>query len=234
YPPNNLEELQAQKNKGLWAALKQWAVETKSCYFQMPPIMKRLAVIQFFTWMGLFCMWMYYSVAVPHDVFGATDPNSELYETGVRFAAHTTMIRGISTPIFALCIPLIAKQFGRAHTHAFALLVCGLGLLSIPFIHEPGMLYLPMIAAGIGWASIVSMPYVILVEHLPPNQYGIFMGIFNMFIVIPEILVSVGLGPLIMKLVNNSRASGVAFGGALIVIAALLTLSLRKFEAKQT
>jgi len=233
YPPNNLEELRAKKKQGIWAALGQWATETKDCYFQMPPIMKQLALVQFFTWMGLFCMWMYYSVAVPHDVFGATDPNSELYETGVRFAAHTTMIRGIATPIFALCIPLIAKKLGRTYTHFFALLACGLGLLSIPFIHEPGMLYLPMIAAGIGWASIVSMPYVILVEHLPPNQYGIFMGIFNMFIVIPEILVSLGLGGLIMNLMNNSRAGGVAFGGGLIVLAAVLTLSLRKYEGKK-
>jgi maltose/moltooligosaccharide transporter len=95
------------------------------------------------------------------------------------------------------------------------------------------MLYLPMIAAGIGWASIVSMPYVILVEHLPKHQYGIFMGIFNMFIVLPEICVSLGLGTIIMKLLDNNRAAGVAFGGVLILIAAIITPTIRKFDARK-
>ena len=231
-PPENLKEIKAKQKDSKWVAIAKWAKETKDCYFQMPSVMKRLAVIQFFTWMGLFCMWMYYSVAVPHDVFGATDPHSDLYEKGVRFAAHTTMVRGLATPLFALLIPFFALRIGRAYTHGFALLVAGLGLLSIPFIHEPSMLYAPMIAAGIGWASIVSMPYVILVEHLPAGQYGIFMGIFNMFIVIPEILVSLGLGGVIMKLLDNNRAQGVAFGGGLLLIAAVLTLTLRKYDVK--
>ena len=228
--PDNLEEILASRKLGMAHAMKNWWTETSSCYLQMPPVMKRLALIQFFTWMGLFCMWMYYSVAVPHNVFGATDPHSDVYEQGVRFAAHTTMIRGMATPIFALMIPFIVRYLGRAYTHGFALFVTALGLMSIPFIHEPGMLYLPMIAAGIGWASIVSMPYVILVEHLPKNQYGIYMGIFNMFIVIPEILVSIGLGGFIMKMLENNRAAGVALGGVFILIAALLTPSLRRFE----
>lgn len=230
YPPENLAEIQAGKTSSMMTSLKNWLKETATCYTQMPEVMKRLALIQFFTWMGLFCMWMYYSVAVPHDVFGATDPNSDLYEQGVRFAARTTMVRGIATPLFALCIPFVVKFLGRSYTHGIALFLTGLGLLSIPLIKDPTLLYLPMIAAGIGWASIVSMPYVILVEHLPKNQYGIFMGIFNMFIVIPEILVSVGLGGVIMRLLDNNRAYGVAFGGALILIAALLTPTLAKFE----
>jgi len=230
YAPENLAELKAGKMDTASTALKKWFTETKHCYFHMPAVMKRLAVIQFFTWMGLFCMWMYYSVAVPHNVFGATDPNSPLYDEGIRFAALTTMVRGIATPIFAISIPLIVRLLGRSYTHAFALTVCGLGLLTIPFIHTPYMLYFPMIAAGIGWASIVSMPYVILVEHLPRNQYGIYMGIFNMFIVIPEICVSLGLGGVIMNLLENNRAAGVAFGGALILVAAILTPGLQKFD----
>ncbi|OFZ22156.1 MAG: hypothetical protein A2X94_08875 [Bdellovibrionales bacterium GWB1_55_8] len=229
-PPENLEEIRQARSRGIGPAIKSWATETASCYTQMPPVMKRLALIQFFTWMGLFCMWMYYSVAVPHNVFGASDPHSDAYEQGVRFAAHTTMIRGMATPIFALMIPFIVRYLGRAYTHGLALLLAGVGLLSIPFIHEPSLLYLPMIAAGIGWASIVSMPYVILVEHLPKNQYGIYMGIFNMFIVIPEILVSLGLGGAIMGLLENNRAYGVAFGGGLLLVAALLTPTLRRFE----
>jgi maltose/moltooligosaccharide transporter len=213
------------------AAIREWWRETSTCYFQMPPVMKRLALIQFFTWMGLFCMWMFYAVAVPHNVFGVSDPHSEAYEKGVRFAALTTMVRGIATPLFALAIPFLVKRLGRARTHAFALACAGLSLFSVAFIHQPALLFLPMVGAGIGWASVVSMPYVILVEHLPKSQYGIFMGIFNMFIVIPEICVSLGLGGVIMSLLGDNRAYGVAFGGALILVASILTTTLlRRYE----
>ena len=231
YPPDG--GVPGPKGRGGLSALGEWWRETSHCYKRMPPVMKRLAVIQFFTWMGLFCMWMFYSVAVPHNVFGATDPHSDLYEKGVRFAALTTMVRGLATPLFALAIPVLVRTLGRARTHAFALACAGLSLFSVAFIHTPELLFLPMIGAGIGWASVVSMPYVILVEHLPKSQYGIFMGIFNMFIVIPEICVSLGLGGVIMSLLGDNRAYGVAFGGALILVAAVLTASLLgRYEPK--
>jgi len=230
YPPDDVDS-PSRAGGGAVTALQEWWRETKTCYLQMPPVMKRLAVVQFFTWMGLFCMWMFYAVAVPHHVFGASDPHSEAYEKGVRFAALTTTVRGLATPLFALAIPWLVRRLGRAPTHALALFCAGIGLFSVAFIHQPALLFLPMIGAGIGWASIVAMPYVILVEHLPRSQYGIFMGIFNMFIVIPEICVSLGLGGVIMGLLGNNRAYGVAFGGVLILIAAVLTLALlRRYE----
>jgi len=232
YPP---EHLDAEPTGGsTLEALARWWRETSSCYLQMPGVMKRLAAVQFFTWMGLFCMWMFYAVAVPHHVFGATDPHSDAYERGVRFAALTTTVRGMATPLFALMIPWLVKRLGRSFTHAGALLAAGLGLVSVGFIHDPRLLFLAMIGAGIGWASVVSMPYVILVEHLPKNQYGIYMGIFNMFIVIPEICVALGLGGVIMDLLGGNRAYGVAFGGALILTAAVLTvLLLRRYEPER-
>ncbi len=212
-------------------ALARWWNETRTCYARMPDVMRRLAVVQFFTWMGLFCMWMFYAVAVPHNVFGASDPHSELYEKGVRFAALTTTVRGVATPLFALLIPFLVARIGRAHTHALALLAAGTGLVSVGFISDPNLLFVAMVGAGIGWASVVSMPYVILVEHLPRGQYGIYMGIFNMFIVIPEICVALGLGGVIMGLLGDNRAYGVAFGGGLLLVAAVLTLVLlRRYE----
>lgn len=231
YPPDNLEELKEEKKETMGKAIAKWFKETKTCYFDMPPVMKRLAVVQFFTWMGLFCMWIYYTVAVARYVFGATDPHSPLYEEGIRYGTFTMMIKGIITPVFALCIPFLVKKLGRVYTHTFALFICGVGLLTVPFIHVKEFLYIPMIAAGIGWASVVAMPYVILVEHLPKEQYGIFMGIFNMFIVIPEILVAVGLGEFLMKhILHNNHSYAVAFGGILIIIAGLIMPTLRKFE----
>ncbi len=232
--PEDPPESEAPQAPSGGGALARWWSETRACYGSMPDVMRRLALVQFFTWMGLFCMWMFYSVAVPHHVFGATDPHSELYETGVRFAALTTTVRGAATPLFALLIPLLVTRFGRANTHAFALACAGLGLVSVGFISNPSLLFLAMVGAGIGWASVVSMPYVILVEHLPKGQYGIYMGIFNMFIVIPEICVALGLGGAIMGLLAGNRALGVAFGGSLILVAAVLTLVLlRRYEPRR-
>jgi maltose/moltooligosaccharide transporter len=230
YPPDHADA-EGEKVKASPAqALGKWFAETKECYLNMPPIMKRLALVQFFTWMGLFCFWIFYTVAVARYVFGATDPNSPIYDEGIRWGAHTIIIKGIATPLFALLIPFLVARIGRVHTHMMALIICAAGFIAIPFIHNPHHLYLPMVAAGIGWASIVAMPYVILVEHLPKAQYGIFMGIFNMFIVIPEVCVCLGLGTLIMKFLGGNQAMAVAFGGVLILIAAAITPTLKKFE----
>ncbi|HPZ09803.1 MAG TPA: MFS transporter [Candidatus Eremiobacteraeota bacterium] len=234
YPPEESEEKDKKEKSTFIGALNKWFKETLACYLQMPPVMKRLAIIQFFTWMGLFCLWIFYNVAVAHYVFGATDPHSELYDEGIRWGTHTMIIKGVVTPIFSLFIPLLVRYMGKAYTHTTALLLCGIGLLAVPFIHDKNLLYIPMIAAGIGWGSIVALPYVILVDHIPPKQYGIFMGIFNMFIVIPEIMVSLGIGKILMKLVNNNHAYAVAFGGILIIIAALITPTLNQFEKDKT
>lgn len=230
YPPENLNEIRQAKKSSVREALSMWWKETVHCYRNMPEIMKRLAVIQFFTWMGLFCMWMYYAVAVARYVFGATDPHSPLYDEGIRFAARTMAIRGFATPLFALCIPFLVKRIGCTYTHLLALVLAGVGLFAVPFVRDPTYLYFCMIAAGMGWASIVSMPYVMLVEHIPSNRYGIFMGIFNMFIVIPEIVASLLLGSVMTSLFNDNHSIAVGFGGALLLVAALLTPMLRKFE----
>lgn len=225
YPPSD-EELQQRsaEKKSFFQVIKEWFLETKRLYINMPKVMRELAPVQFFTWMGLFCMWMYYSVAVARYVFGATDPNSLLYQDGIRWSSHTMMVKGIITPLFALAIPFFVRHIGTVKTHFVNLLITGIGLLMIPYIKSPHMLYIPMIAAGIGWASITSLPYVILADHIPEKCYGIYMGIFNMFIVIPEILISIGFGKIITTCLKGNMALAVAFGGLLLIIAAIFTL----------
>lgn len=230
YEPENMEDFQKAQKTTIGNSFVKWWRETKDCYLNMPEVMKRLAWVQFFTWMGLFCMWMYYSVAVARYVFGAVDPNSELYDEGIRFAARTMAVKGFATPLFAVCIPFLVKKLGRAYTHMIALLFAGVGLAVVPFVTDPSVLYLCMFGAGIGWASIVAMPYIILVEHIPAGKYGIFMGIFNMFIVIPEIIASLVLGTVLMGLFGNNHSYAVAFGGCLLLLAAAITPSLRKWE----
>ena len=227
YPPEETEQEKIEK-PDFKTAIKHWLAETVDCYKNMPEVMKKLAWVQFFTWMGLFCMWMFYTIAVAKYVFGAADPNSALYDEGIRWGAHTMVIKGIATPLFALCIPFFVKKLGAVNTHMINLLICGIGLIFIPFIKSPQLLYFPMICAGIGWASITALPYIILADHIPQNKYGIYMGIFNMFIVLPEILVAIGLGSLIMGLIGGNHAIAVGLGGAFIVIAAIITPSVKK------
>lgn len=241
YPPDDMVEFERnrQATRGLVPAVADYFKETFGCIRQMPQVMMVLAAVQFLTWMGLFCMWIFYSSSVGTNVFGGVPtaaPGSEearLYEDGVRFAAQTFAVRGLATPIYALAIPFLCAMVGRAFTHSLSLLLGAAGLVLVAFVHnrdQAWMLYFFAVGSGIAWASIVSMPYTILIEHLPKQKYGIFMGLFNMFIVIPEILVSLGVGTVMLKLVDGDRAKVVAMGGILLGLAAIVTLMLRRFD----
>jgi maltose/moltooligosaccharide transporter len=228
-PPDDLHLPQTSDKKTLSVA--NWASETWACLTDMPPAMKRLAGVQFFTWMGLFCMWIFYSVAVAHHVFGATDPHSALYDKGVAAAGSSMSVYQLVSTIFALMIPMIATKMSRVTIHTLGLSAAGLGLLSLWFIKDPALLIFPMIGVGIGWATILSMPYAILVDFIPKEKYGIYMGIFNMFIVIPEILSSLALGWMMQHVFHNNHMLAIALGGGFMLIAAILVQSLKQFES---
>lgn len=227
-PPENLETFKQEQQAGM--NLKSWATETLDCLKNMPSPMKRLAVVQLFTWMGLFCMWIFYSVAVAHHVFGATDPHSKLYDQGIAAAGNSMSVYQLVSTIFAVIIPLLCMRMSRVTVHTLGLSAAGLGLASVWFIHDPALLIYPMIGVGIGWATILSMPYAILVDFIPQSKYGIYMGIFNMFIVIPEILSSLCLGWIMQHVLHNEQMLAIALGGGFMLIAAVIVQSLRQFE----
>ncbi|MBI4404009.1 MAG: MFS transporter [Deltaproteobacteria bacterium] len=238
YPPDDVGK-QAETFKGPMKEVAAYFVEVFGSIKEMPEVMKVLGVVQFLTWMGLFCMWIFYSSAVGANVFGGipTAPTQSTlyqnYEQGVRFAARTLAFRGMITPLYALLIPLLCLRIGRAYTHSLSLMIGAIGLLLVPFSNNRGeawMLYLFAIGSGIAWASIVSMPYTILVEHLPQEKYGLFMGLFNMFIVLPEICVSLGMGTLMLNFVGGNRAWVVGIGGVLLFAAGIVTTWLRKYD----
>lgn len=227
-------DLHAPKTSGETSlSLGHWASEMKTCLLEMPAPMKRLAWVQIFTWIGLFCMWIFYSVAVAHHVFGATDPHSPLYDKGVAAANSSMSIYQMVSTGFALCIPLLAKKISRVMIHTIGLTCAGLSLISIWFIKDPALLVLPMIGVGIGWATILSMPYALLVDFIPKERYGIYMGIFNMFIVLPEIISSLFLGWVMQHVFNNNHMLAIALGGGFMLIAAILVQSLRQFEGQE-
>jgi maltose/moltooligosaccharide transporter len=190
----------------------------------MPATMKQLAWVQFFSWFALFAMWIYTTAAVTSHIYGTTDPTSALYNeganwVGVAFAAYN----GVAA-IVAFGIPVLAKRTSRKIAHIVCLLCGAAGLLSILLIQDPRLLLASMIGVGIAWASILSMPYAILTGSLPPSKMGYYMGVFNFFIVIPQIVAAAILGFVIGRFFGGEAIWALAIGGASYVIAALLTL----------
>ena len=184
--------------------------------------MKQLSLVQFFTWPGLFLMWFYYSTAVARDVFGATSETDTLYTEGVEFAGLTLSFYNVVAFAFALIIPFIAGKLGRKLTHSFCLFCGAAGLIAVGFVSNKFMLYGCMVGVGIAWSSILSMPYAMLAGSLPENKIGLYMGIFNFFIVLPEIIASLFFGWIMTNLLENNRMLAVQIGGGLMIIAGLL------------
>jgi maltose/moltooligosaccharide transporter len=200
----------------------------------MPATMRQLALVQVCTWFGLFCMWLYFPVAVARNVFGAPSESSPLYREGVEwggvcFAAYSAVCFA-----FSFVLPRLARRLGRKATHSACLLAGAAGLFSVVVIHSRLPLLLSMTGVGLAWASILSMPYAILSGSLPPAKTGVYMGIFNFFIVIPEIVASLGFGWVMAHLLDNNRLAAVVAGGIFLVLAAFLTGRVEDVAAPET
>jgi maltose/moltooligosaccharide transporter len=233
YPPTDPDwkkKLNAQHGRGVSGAVKEIA----SCVRNMPVQMKRLAVVQFLTWPGLFLMWFYYSTGVARDIFnGDPDTSSDVYTKGLEHANMTSAILNLVTFLFAFTLPFWVAKLGKKMTHTFCLLIGGVGLIVVNYISDPSMLYVAMGMVGIAWASILSMPYSLLAAYLPENRIGIYMGIFNFFIVLPEIIASLFFGKFMENVLHNDRLMAVQIGGGLLILAGIvcaLIVKEQKYE----
>ncbi|MBO9684712.1 MAG: MFS transporter, partial [Flavisolibacter sp.] len=188
----------------------------------MPPRMRIVSLVQFFTWPGLFLMWFYYAIAVAYHVFGAKTDTDPAFGDGKDFAGLTLAFYNVVTFAFAFVLPFIADKLGRKTTHSLCLLIGAAGLISVAFVQDKNMLFLCMTGVGIAWASILSMPYAMLGSAIPPSKIGIYMGIFNFFIVLPEIMASLGFKYLMKYVLNNDMMLAVQLGGVLMIVAALI------------
>ena len=192
--------------------------------FHMPRVMKQLAVVQFFAWFALFAMWIYSTSAVTSFHFGTQDVTSQAYNdgadwVGVLFASYNGF-----AALAALAIPLMARKLGCRWSHLVNLSIGGLSLLSFWFIRDPDWLIVPMIGVGIAWASILSLPYALLSDVLPTAKMGIYMGIFNFFIVIPQLIAASVLGLVLREMFAGEAIFGLVIGGCLMILAGLTTL----------
>jgi maltose/moltooligosaccharide transporter len=194
----------------------------------MPNMMLRLAPIQVCTWLGLFCMWLYFPPVVARHVFGAIETTDPRYAAGIEWAGICFASYSLVTFLFSFALPRLAWRFGPGPTHAICLVAGAVGLGSVALIKDPNLLFLSMAGVGIAWASILSMPYAILTRHLPPGRTGVYMGIFNFFIVLPEIGVALGFGLIMQHVFHNERLYALILGAILLLLAAALSLRLER------
>ena len=206
---------------------KNGLVEVVNDLYKMPDTMKQLAVVQFFTWFALFAMWIYATPGLAQNIANTTDTSSKAYNeignwVGVLFAYYN----GFSA-FFAFLLPVLAKKTGRPMTHLICLVAGGVGLISFFLFKDKYLLILSMAGIGLAWSSILSMPYSMLTAALPSNKMGVYMGIFNFFIVIPQILAATLLGFFTKHIFNGNAIYTIVLGGCLMIVAALLTLRIK-------
>jgi maltose/moltooligosaccharide transporter len=192
--------------------------------FTMPKTMGQLAIVQFFTWFALFSMWIYTTSAVTSHIYGTKDPASELYNEGANWVGVLFAVYNGFAALVAFLLPVIARYTNRRITHSICLIAGGVGLISIILFKNPNMLILSMLGVGLAWASILAMPYAILTGSLPSNKMGTYMGIFNFFIVIPQILAATILGFFVKGLFGGESIYALVTGGISMFIAAVIVL----------
>ena len=224
YPAEVLEE----EKKGLSAIVRDFAA--------MPQTMKQLGLVQFFSWFALFSMWVYTTPAVAQHIYKVTpgDTSSANYAdagnwVGILFGVYN----GISA-LYALCLPAIARRIGRRAAHSVSLTCGGLGLISVYFIKDPNFLMLSMLGIGLAWGSILSMPYAILAGALPPKKMGVYMGIFNFFITLPQIVSGVFGGLIVKYLYGGEAIYSIVLAGIFFIIAAISVLYVRETDTTYT
>jgi maltose/moltooligosaccharide transporter len=198
-------------------------------FAKMPDTMRQLAWVQFFSWFALFGMWVYTTPAIAHHIYGLPldDTHSQSYQNAGDWVGIIFGVYNAVSAVFAFFLPAIAKKVGRKKTHAISLVIGAIGLLSIYFAPNQYWLIASMIGVGIAWASILAMPYAILAGSIPAKKMGVYMGIFNFFIVIPQIINALIGGPLVTKLYGGNPIFALVTSGVSFLIAALLVARVK-------
>ena len=225
YPPEDMEAFRRMKREsaGVLGGFK----EIFSSIREMPTTMKQLAVVQFFTWFGLPCMWQFFGITVARHVYGAASPESPGFREGTEWGGLCFAVYNVVCFVVAFLLPPLARATSRKGVHIIALVCGGLGLLSVYFAHDKYFLWLSMAGVGIAWASILSMPYVILSTAVPPARMGVYMGVFNLFIVIPQVVMSFVTPYLITHVIGSDPLRVVMMGGLSLLVAAASVLIVR-------
>lgn len=204
-------------------------------FAKIPALMKKLGVVQFFSWFALFTMWVFTTSALATHHFGLSpdDTKSPQFNEAGDLTGYLFGLYNLFAIPFAFALTPIAKAIGKKQTHALALFSGGLGLISMFFIKDISMLWISMVGLGFAWASILAMPYAMLIDAIPQRKMGVYMGIFNFFIVMPQIVNGIFGGPIVKNLFGNMAIDYVVVGGVCMLIASAITMFLIKGEGKE-
>jgi maltose/moltooligosaccharide transporter len=192
--------------------------------YKMPKTMRQLAVVQFFSWFALFAMWIYTTPAVTHHIYGATDPTSSLYNEGADWVGVLMSVYNGFAAVMAFVLVWLAKKTNRKTVHMKSLIIGGIAFASFYVIKNPELLLISELGIGLAWASILAMPYAILAGSLPPEKMGVYMGIFNFFIVIPQITAAAILGFFVRDVFGGEAIYALLLGGISMIIAGLMVM----------
>ncbi|MGA9270813.1 MAG: MFS transporter [Lutimonas sp.] len=220
-----MEDAEVEEEKTEEASLLDIFTDFKN----MPQTMRQLSWVQFFSWFGLFGMWVFSTPAIAHHVYGLdlNDTHSNAYQNAGDWVGILFGVYNAISAIYAFFLPAIAKKLGRKRTHTISLIIGGIGLISIYFAPDQNWLILSMVAIGIAWASILAMPYAILAGSIPAKKMGVYMGIFNFFIVIPQIINALIGGPIVKYLYGGNPIFALVTSGVSFLIAALLVAKVK-------
>ncbi|WP_267382983.1 MFS transporter [Cyanobacterium sp. uoEpiScrs1] len=225
-PPRNLEKIKNfQEGKSTLDKVTEIVLLIKA----MPTTMKQLAVVQFFTWLGIFCVFLYFPPAIAHHVFGAVRGDSQVYKDGIEWAGICIAVYNGVCIIFSWLLPTLTEIINHKIAHSLCLICGGIGLISLVFVDRPLLVLFPMIGFGIAWSSILAIPYSILSRTLTGQNTGLYMGIFNAFIVLPQIFAALGLGWIMKIFFNSNCLLVVVVGGFSLLLAAVLIYFVEEY-----
>jgi len=230
-PPEDIVtwEQEKLKSKGIFNGI----IEISRGIGNMPRTMLQLAVVQFFTWLAFFSMWLYTSPAIAENSYGATDATSKAFQDAGDWVGVMFMVYNGVSGITAFLLPALAKRIGKKYTHMTCLVIGGVGLISMFFITDKWILLLPMVGIGLAWSSTLTLPYSILAGALPPGKMGFYMGVFNFFIVIPQIVAASILGFIVNRIFHNHSIYALVVGGVCMIIAGLMNFIVNDKDDKR-
>jgi maltose/moltooligosaccharide transporter len=228
--PEELAEIRARKSSVLESIF-----EIFHAIGEMPKVMWQLALVYLFQWYALFCYWQNSSKSIALSVWNATPKdNPELYEQAVSWTGLVNGWYNIVTFLSALALAGFAKKYGAKYVHMICLILAAAGFLAFPHIENKNLLFFAISGFGIGWASMMGIPYLLVVSDIPKERYGVYMGIINMMIVIPMILQNLSFGYILKHFLDNDPRNAITFAGALLAIASLATAFIQPSPSKQS
>lgn len=232
YSPEELEQFDTAEGTPPEVVNEAKLSDIFTDFAKMPATMRQLSWVQFFSWFGLFGMWVFTTPAIAHHLYHLPigDSSSKEYQNAGDWVGVLFGVYNLVSAIFAFFLPALAARIGRKLTHAVALVIGGISLISLYFVPDENWAVLPMIGIGIAWASILAMPYAILAGSIAPRKMGVYMGIFNFFIVIPQIVNALIGGPVVKYLYNDNAIFAVVTSGVSFLIAAVLVAKVKDVD----